>query len=145
MEYLTDRILFSKNPTCSRPAQYYSILLPEQLPSNFLRLVAPRKPSEIAVDLDRIKHTDQRFFLSAFEGYIHLSPIGYCRTTLDLSRKSRFHIPGQSRRCPRQNNPATPRLLLRLICISRHPVIVREDLIYRKEQTGTKITQYKTE
>ena len=144
MEYLTDRILFSKNPTCSRPAQYYSILLPEQLPPISFGQLHRENLLEIAVDLDRIKHTDQRFFLSAFEGYIHLSPIGYCRTTLDLSRKSRFHIPGQSRRCP-------GKIILQLPAFSyldlylRHPVIVREDLIYRKEQTGTKITQYKTE
>ena len=144
MEYLTDRILFSKNPTCSRPAQYYSILLPEQLPPISFGQLPRENRLKVAVDLDRIKHTDQRFFLSAFEGYIHLSPIGYCRTTLDLSRKSRFHIPGQSRRCP-------GKIILQLPAFSyldlylRHPVIVREDLIYRKEQTGTKITQYKTE
>ena len=144
MEYLTDRILFSKNPTCSRPAQYYSILLPEQLPPISVGQLHRENLLKVAVDLDRIKHTDQRFFLSAFEGYIHLSPIGYCRTTLDLSRKSRFHIPGQSRRCP-------GKIILQLPAFSyldlylRHPVIVREDLIYRKEQTGTKITQYKTE
>lgn len=138
MEYLTDRILFSKIRRAADRLNTTAFFCRNNC-LNFLRSVAPRKPSESCCRPRSYKAYRPKVFSLRVRRLHSFVPIGYCRTTLDLSRKSRFHIPGQSRRCP-------GKIILQLPAFSyldlylRHPVIVRKTLSIEKNKRAQNYT-----